>query len=77
MMVHRGIAQRSHIGSRVMEEYCHAFDRTKIAGYLETERPENVKFYRRLGFETTLEVLVVGVRNFLVQKLSGARVPTS
>jgi len=61
-------AQRSHIGSRLMEEYCHALDQTKEAGYLETDRPENVKFYRRLGFETTREVLVLGVRNFLMQR---------
>ena len=34
-----------------MEQYCKDLNRTGQAGYLETDRPENVQFYRRFGFE--------------------------
>ena len=59
-------AQGRHIGQRLMEEYCHDLDRTRAAGYLETDRPENVRFYRRFGFAMTDEIDVLGVRNYLM-----------
>jgi GNAT superfamily N-acetyltransferase len=60
--------QRHRVGRRLMEQYCQAQDKTGIAGYLETDRPENVGFYRRFGFETIEEVPVLGVKNFLMQR---------
>ncbi len=59
-------AQGQHIGHRLMEQYYEELDRTREAGYLETDRPENVSFYRRFGFEVTDEVMVLGVRNYLM-----------
>jgi ribosomal protein S18 acetylase RimI-like enzyme len=61
-------AQGRHIGQRLMEEYCHDLDRTRAAGYLETDRPENVRFYRRFGFAMTDEIDVLGVRNYLMRR---------
>ena len=58
--------QGQHIGLRLMEEYCKELDRTREAGYLETDRPENVNFYRRFGFEVTDDVIVLGVPNYLM-----------
>jgi GNAT superfamily N-acetyltransferase len=58
--------QGRHIGQRLMEEYCHDLDRTGAVGYLETDRPENVRFYRRFGFAMADEVDVLGVRNYLM-----------
>jgi hypothetical protein len=49
-----------------MEHYCEELDRTGDAGYLETDRPENVNFYRRFGFEVTDEVMVLGIPNYLM-----------
>lgn len=59
-------AQGQHLGHRLMEHYCEALDRSGDAGYLETDRPENVNFYRRFGFEVTEEVMVLGIPNYLM-----------
>lgn len=59
-------AQGQQIGHRLMDAYCNELDRTGEAGYLETDRPENVTFYRRFGFEVTEEIMVLGVPNHLM-----------
>lgn len=59
-------AQGQWIGRRLMDAYCNELDRTGEAGYLETDRPENVTFYRQFGFEVTDEISVLGVPNHLM-----------
>jgi GNAT superfamily N-acetyltransferase len=59
-------AQRRRIGHRLMERYCEGIDRRSMAGYLETDRPENVEFYRRFGFMMHEEADVLGVRNYFM-----------
>ena len=59
-------AQRRGIGQRLMEHYCGAIDLSGAAGYLETDRPANVRFYERFGFAVTEEIRVLGVPNFLM-----------
>ena len=59
-------AQGRRIGRQLMEAHCEELDCTGQAGYLETDRPENVAFYRRFGFTTRGEVTVLGVRNTLM-----------
>ncbi len=59
-------AQGRRVGSRLMTTY------TGEAGYLETDRPENVSFYRRFGFETTQKVPVIGVTNYFMSRPSSA-----
>jgi ribosomal protein S18 acetylase RimI-like enzyme len=59
-------AQGQQVGRRLMEEFCNELDRRGDAGYLETDRPENVSFYRRFGFEITVEAPVLGVRNYFM-----------
>jgi predicted N-acetyltransferase YhbS len=54
------------VGGRLMERFCAEVDRTKTAGYAETDRPANVDFYRHFGFEVMKEIEVMGVRNWLV-----------
>ena len=61
-------AQGRRIGQQLMAQYCEQLDHTGQAGYLETDRPENVKFYTRFGFETTDEILVPGIRNYLMKR---------
>jgi len=56
-----------------MERYCEEVDRTGEGGYLETDRPENVNFYRRFGFETLEEALVLGVRNYFMWRKARSR----
>jgi ribosomal protein S18 acetylase RimI-like enzyme len=64
-------AQGRRIGQRLMERYCEELDRTGEPGYLETDRVENVEFYRRFGFEITSAVPVLGVRNYLMWRRAG------
>jgi ribosomal protein S18 acetylase RimI-like enzyme len=61
-------AQRRGIGQRLMEHYCGAIDLTADAGYLETDRPANVRFYERFGFALVNEITVLGVPNFLMRR---------
>ena len=61
-------AQGRHVGQRLMEAYGDALGRTGSVGYLETDRPENVRFYRHYGFETTREIDVAGVPNYLMRR---------
>ena len=39
------------IGHELMKTYCDELDRQALDGYLETDRVENVAFYRRFGFD--------------------------
>jgi ribosomal protein S18 acetylase RimI-like enzyme len=43
------------VGSKVMRLLCDAMDADGEIAFLETEKPENVVFYRRLGFEVVSE----------------------
>ncbi len=71
-------AQGRHIGHRLMERYCETLERTGACGYLETDRPENVSFYRRFGFEIIEEIPVLGVLNyFMWRKRKGPFASTS
>jgi ribosomal protein S18 acetylase RimI-like enzyme len=61
-------AQGRHIGRQLMDHYCRQLDQGRHAGYLETDRPENVGFYARFGFEVVAEIPVLGVPNFLMKR---------
>ena len=59
-------AQGRHIGTQLMTQYSDALTVATAAGYLETDRPENVAFYRRFGFEIVGEVPVIGVTHYFM-----------
>jgi GNAT superfamily N-acetyltransferase len=59
-------AQGLHTGHRLMERYCDTLDRDGHAGYLETDRPENVGFYSRFAFEVINKLPVLGVPNYFM-----------
>jgi GNAT superfamily N-acetyltransferase len=61
-------AQGRGVGVLLMEHDCNAIDLTGDAGYLETDRPQNVGFYERFGFAVTKTVDVIGVPNFLMRR---------
>jgi ribosomal protein S18 acetylase RimI-like enzyme len=56
------------IGSRIMEEHCRRLDSGGDLGYLETDKPENVRFYERFGYELVGEDDVIGVRNWFMHR---------
>jgi GNAT superfamily N-acetyltransferase len=64
-------AQGRRIGAGLMRLFCDELARQSLAGYLETDRPENVAFYARFGFEVVSEEPVLGVRNFFMRRHAG------
>jgi len=60
------VAQGRRIGQQLMDRYCEGLDRSGTAGYLETDKPENARFYGHFGFETTGQIPVLGVPNYLM-----------
>jgi ribosomal protein S18 acetylase RimI-like enzyme len=60
--------QGQGIGSVIMREHCRRLDEAGVAGYLETDKPENVRFYERFGYVVTGEGAVIGVRNWFMRR---------
>jgi GNAT superfamily N-acetyltransferase len=56
------------IGGLLMTDYCARLDRFRAAGYLETDKPANVTFYERFGFETTGSVPVLNTPNWFMYR---------
>jgi GNAT superfamily N-acetyltransferase len=51
------------IGTQLLEAFSDFVDRQRLAAYLETDRPENVAFYERFGFQITGQVSILDVDN--------------
>jgi len=49
------------IGSRILAEHCRRLDERGTLGYLETDKPENVRLYERFGYRVVAEAQVIGV----------------
>ena len=60
--------QRRGIGSLLMREYCARLDRARAVGYLETDKPANVTFYERFGFETIGSAPVLNTPNWFMRR---------
>ena len=58
--------QGQGIGSRLLESFCEHLDRLRAAGYLETDRPENVPLYERFGFSVIGETPVYGAPSWFM-----------
>jgi ribosomal protein S18 acetylase RimI-like enzyme len=54
------------IGSQMMAVFAARMDAAGTDAYLETDKPENVEFYGRFGFETISEATVVGTPNWFM-----------
>ena len=52
--------QRQGIGTALMQRYVEYLDQQKAAGYLETDRLENVEFYKKFGFAVQREEELIG-----------------
>jgi ribosomal protein S18 acetylase RimI-like enzyme len=52
--------QRRGIGTALMNRYIEQLEQQRMAGYLETDRPENVEFYKRFGFLVQREEQLIG-----------------
>jgi ribosomal protein S18 acetylase RimI-like enzyme len=70
-------AQGRGVGSRLMQVFCAQMDAAHEDAYLETDKPENVRFYERFGFEVVGEKDVLGVPNWFMQRSrKGVRRPS-
>ena len=58
--------QGSGVGTALMRYFCHQVDVRQAAAYLETDRPENVRFYQKFGFDLVNEIDIFGVKNYLM-----------
>lgn len=64
--------QGQGIGSLIMAEHCRRLDERGEVGYLETDKAENVRFYRRFGYDVVGEEPVIGVPNWYMRREPGA-----
>jgi ribosomal protein S18 acetylase RimI-like enzyme len=65
--------QGTGIGSKLMRVFCAQMDAANEDAYLETDKPENVRFYERFGFEVVGEEEVIGVPNWYMARRPRAR----
>ncbi|HEX5996572.1 MAG TPA: GNAT family N-acetyltransferase [Jiangellales bacterium] len=56
------------IGSTLLAEYCRGLDQTGMLSYLETDKTENVRLYRRFGYDVTAEADVIGVTSWFMTR---------
>ncbi len=56
------------IGSQMMERFCAMMDQEEELAYLETDKPENVRFYEKFSFQTTAEAEVLGSPNWFMRR---------
>lgn len=54
------------IGSQMLSVYCEELDVAADAGYLETDKSDNVRLYERFGFEVQDEAELLGVPNWFM-----------
>lgn len=60
--------QGNGIGSAMLRVLCSMADEHGAPVYLETDKPINVRFYRRYGFETLGEARIIGVPNWFMMR---------
>ena len=53
-------AQGHGVGTALMHRYLEYLKQERAAGYLETDRPENVEFYKRFGFVVQRQEVLIG-----------------
>jgi ribosomal protein S18 acetylase RimI-like enzyme len=66
-----GVDPRFHgkgIGGRMMRDFCAALDAKSAAGFLETDKAENVGFYEKSGFRVIREVQVIGTATYFMRR---------
>jgi len=67
-------SQGKGVGSQMMEYYCDIVDDLGIDAYHETDRPENVKFYQKFGFEVIKKEIILDFQNWYMWRSSNRKV---
>ena len=60
--------QGTGIGTLLMNEYCSRVDAAHAIGYLETDKPSNVTFYEKFGFEMVASAAVLETPNWFMKR---------
>lgn len=63
--------QGQGIGRAMLTEFCARVDGCGGLSYLETDKPENVRFYQKFGFNVTAEAEILRVPNWFMSRPSG------
>ena len=58
--------QRQGVGSLLMQHFCRHVDRLGEPGYLETDRKENLDFYRKFGFSVSGQTEIFGLSTWFM-----------
>ena len=66
-------AQAGGLGTALLAHWLEGVDAEGLPAWLETDREENVGFYRRLGFGLAGELRVLGARVFLMARPESGR----
>ncbi len=61
-------AQGQGVGTALMSRYVEHLKQERVAGYLETDRPENVQFYKKFGFVVQREQELIGTPTWYMWK---------
>jgi GNAT superfamily N-acetyltransferase len=63
--------QGKGIGTALMSRYIEHLQQERVAGYLETDRPENVAFYKKFGFIVQHEQQLIGAQTWYMWRAPG------
>jgi GNAT superfamily N-acetyltransferase len=61
-------SQRQGIGTALMNRYIDGLEEERSVGYLETDRVENVQFYKKFGFVVKHEEVVIGTPTWYMSR---------
>lgn len=64
--------QGQGIGSQLLGRFCELADEASLAGYLETDTPENVRLYQRSGFRVIGEASIMGRTDWFMWRTATA-----
>ena len=64
--------QGGGIGTVLMSEYCARLDSDDAVGYLETDKPQNVTFYQKFGFQTIAGAQILDTPNWFMRRPAGS-----
>jgi GNAT superfamily N-acetyltransferase len=63
--------QGQGVGTALMRRYVEHLEQENAAGYLETDRPKNVEFYKKFGFVVLREETLIGTPTWYMWRPQG------
>jgi ribosomal protein S18 acetylase RimI-like enzyme len=63
--------QHAGIGSQMLERFCALVDADRGVAYLETDAADNIRLYKRFGFETVGQQSILGTANWYMRRGAG------